>query len=210
MSTELTICTNCDTTDAALGSSGVDWIEVSTDNDYIIFSSGSDTVKDGEPIPGAQSLNQAGIVISSSEQVVPKYFLADVGFNVLREIPNAGNQNKRYVFAFYFDGATASEPVLECWDNIDLDSFDNYCLGSGVANNSWVRGVVTTGGLPGANWTGSKLAGTADGHFLSLNGGLGALTEAKALYCNLKVVVPANFENAGAEAPVFCVKWCTS
>jgi len=210
MSTELTIYTNCDTQDEELDTSGVDFVEVDTDNDYIIFSDGSTTVADGEAIPSAQALNQAGIVISDAEQVVSKYFLADISQSELKEIHNAGNQNKRYVFAFSFNGATASEPVLEVWDNSSLNTYADYSLGASDATSSWIRGVVTTLGLPGANWIGSKLAGSTDGHYLELNNGSGALTVADVLYCNLKVVVPASFANAGAEAPVLCVKYATN
>jgi len=208
--TNLKIYANCDTLDSPLGTTGMDWVELNLAQDKFIFSAGSDSVKDGEVIPTPTQLNQAGVIITGSEIIIPHYFLADVSANLLKEIFNAGNQNKRYVFAFSFDGATASEPILEVWDNLAMDTFASYSLGSGVAINSWYRGIVTTASLPGADWVGSKLAGSSEGHFLYLNGGLGALSEAKDLYCNLKVIIPAAFTDAGAEAPILVVKFTTN
>ena len=96
------------------------------------------------------------------------------------------------------------------WDDTDLDSIDSVVLGSGVASSSWFRGITTTDALPGAAWTGSRLAGSSDGNFLWLNDENGALSVAKVLYCNLKVIVPASFANPGAETPVFVVKYATN
>lgn len=203
----LKIYANCDTQDLPVGTTGVDWVEVNKSTDTFIFSNGSDVVKDGEPIPGSSYLNAAGIILSGVEQVVPHYFLADFSDNLLKEIHNAGNQNKRYVFCFSFDGATASEPVLEMWDNTSLNTTNIYSLGAGTSSNSWFRGIVTTTVAPRNNWLGYKLAGSVDTHFLWLNNQLGALTAAKNLYCNFKVVVPASFPNAAAEAPIMVVKY---
>ena len=210
MSTVLTVYINTGTVDDAYGEIDVEFTEMNLVNDYLVFSNGSDVVKDGEPIPSSSDLNQAATVITNVEQVVSKYFLADISENELKEIHLAGNQNKRYVFCFSFDGATASEPVLEVWDDINLNSFDLYSLGSGNANNSWFRGVVTTSGSPGEDWIGKKLAGSSTDHFLFLNNSLGALTSAKKLYSNLKIVVPASFANPGTETPVICVKYTTN
>jgi hypothetical protein len=91
----LKIYVNCDTQDLPVGTTGVDWVEVNLGADALIFSNGSEIVKDGEPIPGSSALNQAGIVLTVLEQVIPHYFLADFNENLLKEIHNAGNQNKR-------------------------------------------------------------------------------------------------------------------
>jgi len=212
----LTIAVNCDTQDLAYGSSGVDWVDIDLDNDYIVFSNGSDVVKDGEALPSSSDLNQAGIVITDSAQIIPHYFLADANANLLKEIHNAGNQKKQYVFAFSFDGATVSEPVLEVWDDSDMDSTNDYSLGEGTPSNSWIWGLTTTDSAPGNNWLGtsptegSRLAGSSDGHFLWLNNENGSLSGAKVLYCQLKIIVPANFANAGAETPVFVIKYATN
>lgn len=207
---DLTILVNTGTEDIEYGGSGAEFTEVDTDNDYLIFTNGSDVVADGEAIPSTTELNQAGVIIQSTEVIVPKYILADIGSSILREIHLAGNQNKRYVFCFSFDGTTSSEPTLEVWDDSNLNTIAGYSLGAGVADDSWFRGVVTTYGLPGADWTGIKLAGSADGYFLWLNNENGALSSAKDLYCNLKVVVPANASFSGAENPVIAIKFTTN
>lgn len=209
----LTVNVNCDTQDLPLGTSGVDWVEMNLVQDSLIFSAGSNVVKDGEPNPSSSDLTQAGTVLTASAQVVAHTFLNDISAALLKEIHNAGNNNKRYVFCFEFDAATASEPVLEMWDDSDMDTFDIYSLGEGVANDSWWWGITTTSALPGANWlgttptAGSKLAGSSDGHFLWLNDEAGALTGATNLYCNLKIVVPASFATGANETPILVVKY---
>jgi hypothetical protein len=208
--TNLLVYANCDNDDLPLGSTGVNWIEISI-SDYIIFTNGSVDVADGQPIPTELQLNHAGVVISPTVEVIyPKYLLADVSAAILREIFLAGNQNKMYVFAADFDGATASEPVLELWDIDDLNTIDYHTLGDGVADNSWFRGVTTTAGLPGNDWAGSKLAGSEAGYFLLLNNGSGALSTAKTLYFNLKAIAPANYQSSGVEQPVFAIKYTTN
>jgi hypothetical protein len=212
--TNVLMYVNTDTLDVPYGDTGAEYVEVDFDNDFLVFSAGSDTVKDGEPIPGSNDLSQAGVVITTSEQIVPYYFLADISANELKEIKNAGNQNKRYVLAFSFDGPTTSEPVLEVWDDQYLNSVDFACLGAGDADNSWVLGIATTSGLPGADWANGTnktlLAGASDGHFLWLNNLAGALSSATILYCQLAIKVPASYENPGAETPVFVIKYTTS
>jgi len=206
----LDIYLNTGTQDTELGTSGAEFTEYSEGNDSLIFSAGSDVVADGEPIPSQSDLIQAGVVLCDAEQTVGKYFLADIGSNLLREIFNMGNQDKRYVMAFDFDSATASEPVLELWDDSDLDSIDDITLGAGVPSSSWWRGVVTTDATPGADWTGQRLAGSGSGYFLQLNNGNGALSGADTLYCNLKIVIPASATSGGNAVPVFAVKWTSN
>jgi hypothetical protein len=206
--TNLTVVINTGTVDVVYPTA--DWIAMVLASDSIIFSNGSDVVADGQPIPSDSALNQAGIVISIVDLVVPHYFLADISEDLLKEIHLAGNQNKRYVFGFNFDGPTASEPVLELWDDATYSTVNLDSLGAGDPESSWWRGIVTTNGAPGSNWVGSKLAGASETHFLLLNGGNGALTGAATLYCNLKVIVPANYTSAGADKPVFAIKYTTN
>ncbi len=210
MATALVIAVNNSATDSPYGTSGVDWTIIDVSLDYLIFSAGSATVADGQALPSSSDLNQAGTVIIGTDVDVAVYLLADNSANQLKEIDLAGNQNKRYVFAFSFDGATGSEPVLEVWDDSDMDSNDNYSLGAGVASSSWVRGITTTDGLPGVSWSGSRLAGSASGNFLWLNNENGALSGAAVLYCQLRIVVPANFPYSAAETPVFVCKYTTA
>jgi len=212
--TNLIVAINNSVDDLPYGTSGVDWIDLSLSNDYLIFSNGSLTVADGKLIPSSSDLNQAGVIISEvAKVIVPKYFLADISDGILKEIKNAGNQNKRYVFAFDFDGETSSEPVLEIWDNANLNSIDLDSLGAGDESASWFWGITTTTALPGAIWIGDsplvghRLAGSAENYFLWLNNGLGALATAKTLYCQLKIIIPVNIGIAGLNQPCICIKY---
>ena len=210
MATNLLIYANTGTADFELNASGSEWTQIDPDADRLIFSAGSDSVKDGQPSPSDTQLNQAGILLTGAEITVDKYFLDDVGSNILRQIHNMGSGNYRYVLAFDFDGATASEPVLEMWDDADMDSIDNVSLGSGTPTSSWFRSITTTDGSPGASWTGSRLAGSSDGHFLWLNNENGALSVADTLYCQMKIIIPSTQQNAGAEVPVAAIKYATT
>ena len=206
----LKIHINHSTSDLPIGTSGVDWVEIDTTNDEIIFTDGNDTVKDGEAIPSDTQLNSAAPILDSTEQTIPMYLLSDNSASELKEIHNMGAGNYRYVMGFEFTTATVSEPVLEAWDDTDLDSVDSVPLGSGTPSSSWFRGVTTTAALPGAAWTGSRLAGSSDGNFLWLNNESGALSVADVLYCQLKLVIPATQQDAGSTNPVLAVKYATT
>jgi len=202
------IYVNTDTVDAPLNQSGIDWSIVDPDVDYLIMlTNGSVSVADGQPIPSTTQLNQAGLVLTGVEQTCSKYFLADDSANLLKQIHNMGAGNKRYVLAFDFDAETASEPVLEAWDDTTMLTADDVVLGEGTPSSSWIAGIVTTDALPGVGWSGVRLAGDTAGHFLNLNNGNGALTGAETLYCQLKVVVSATEVDGGAEQPILVVKW---
>jgi len=209
MATALKIYVNNGTSDLELNISGSSWVEIDTTNDEIIFTDGSDTVKDGEAIPSDTQLNSAAPILDSTEQTIAMYLLSDNSASALKEIHNMGAGNYRYVMAFEFTTATVSEPVLEAWDDTDLDSVDSVPLGSGTPSSSWFRGVTTTAALPGAAWTGSRLAGSSDGNFLWLNNESGALSVADVLYCQLKLVIPATQQDAGSTNPVLAIKYAT-
>jgi hypothetical protein len=187
------------------------FIEMSQSNDSIIMSNGSDVVADGEVIPTEGDLIAAMPLIDPDVAVpIAHYFLADDSADLLREIHLAGNQNRRYVFCVEFEEVTASEPVLQIWDDVSYASTDFYCLGAGTPNVSFFQGVVTTDTLPGTNWTGTRLAGASSNHFLFLNNQAGPITEAKDVYFNLKETIPAAFANAVAEAPLFVIKYASN
>lgn len=209
MATSLTIYANTGSSDIELGTSGAEFTEIDTTNDSIIFSDGSATVADGESIPSSTQLNSAAPVLDGTEQTFDSYFLSDDSSGTLKQIINMGSGNYRYVLAFSFDDSTTSEPVLEIWDDSDLDSINSVCLGEGTASSSWFRGITTTDALPGAGWTGSRLAGSSDGHFLYLNNENGALSAADVLYAQLKLVIPSTETDAGAETPVIAIKFAT-
>ena len=151
------------------GVSGSDWVIVDADADYFIFSTGSVAVADGEAIPSETELNRAAVQLDDTNPVnVSKYFLADDTDSKLKEIINAGNQDKQYAFCCVFDGATASEPQLEAWDDSDMDSYNGVALGSGVPASSWYKAINTNDGTPGADWVGTALAGSGSSNILTL------------------------------------------
>ena len=203
----LTIHINHSEVDSPLLTGGVDWIQVDTDNDGLIFSNGSDTVADGEASPGESALNGAGVVLDGTEQVFPHYFLNDASVALLKEIFLMGEGNYRYVVACVFDASTVSEPVLQVWDDTGMSTIASTVLGAGTPTDSWIKAITTTDALPGAGWTGSPLAGSSDGHFLLLNNSAGALTGSETLYFQLKCVIPATQADGGASVPIMVVKW---
>jgi hypothetical protein len=210
MATNLTLYINHSASDNVYGSSGVDWIQVDPNNDEFIFSAGSVDVADGEALPNTSELNRAGVELTGSEIEVPHYFLADDSAGILQEIFLAGD-NGRYVFCASFDGATATEPQLEAWDNLDMNSYDIDCLGAGTPNASWYKAICTTDGAPGsASWVGIPLAGSGTSNILLLNSGNGALTSAKDLYFNFHVVIPPSWSTPGAFTPVLAITYTTN
>jgi hypothetical protein len=200
---------NCDTVDSPVGTSGIDWVEMDNDVDYLIMlTNGSVSVADGQPIPTTTQLNNAGLVVTGVEQTCSKYFIADNSVNLLKQIHNMGSGNKRYVLAFDFTEAnTASEPILESWDDVSMLTADDVVLGEGTPSASWIAGIVTTDALPGVGWSGVRLAGDTAGHFLNLNNGNGALTAPKTLYAQLKVVMPSTEVDGGNENPILVCKY---
>lgn len=202
---------NIDTQDLPLNSTGVNWLQFSEGNDALIVSAGSTEVIDGANIPTQAELISAGIILTGSQIIVDKYFISDASANLLEQIINMGNLDKQYVVAFDFDGATASEPVLEVYDDSDLDTISGTILGSGTASNSFIKGVTTTTSSPGINWAVgggvTKMAGSASGNFLYLNDQNGPIIAAATLYCNLAYVIPASQTVGFSANPVFVVKW---
>lgn len=210
--TTLTIALNCDDQDQPYGHSGVIWIDLSLANDSLIFTAGNTTVADGQPIPSSFQLSNAGPYLDPLNPVdilIDHYLLADLSANLLREVHLMGQQDTRYVVAFDFDGATTSEPVLEAWDNLNMNSTDLDCLGDGTPSTSWLHGVVTTDALPGSAWVGYALAGSSDNHFLWLNNQNGALSVAGTLYCNLYLKIPAAQTSSLAQTPILVCKYTT-
>jgi hypothetical protein len=198
---------NTGTVDDVLGVG--EFVLMDNDVDYLIMlTNGSVAVADGQPIPTTTQLNNAGLVVTGVEQTCSKYFIADDSANLLKQIDNMGAGNKRYVLAFDFtELVTASEPVLEAWDDVTMLTADDVVLGSGTPSASWIAGIVTTDALPGVGWSGVRLAGDTAGHFLNLNNGNGALVAPKTLYAQLKVVMPSTEVDGGNENPILVCKW---
>ena len=181
------------------GGSGSNWVVVDRTNDSFTFLDTQQT--DGDSRTGTRY----GVIIpTSGSSEAPKTFLDDYSADILDQIPLAGTTaggqsggNTRYVFAIYFDAATATIPYLEAWDDSDHDSTDEEFIGGGTPASSTIKAVATTNGVPGsATWTGTPLAGTSSRIALDT----GALSGAQNVYFNIKQVIPSTFSaetNAG-------------
>ena len=205
----LKVYVNCDSTDSPQGTSGVEWVEYAESSDKLIFTAGNSVVADGEDVPSQAELISAGVILTGAQIIMDTYLFQDTSADELKDIPNMGNVNKRYVLCFAFDASTASEPQLEVYDDDNLNTATGAMLGSGTPSSSFIRGVVTTSGLPGAGWitTGTRMAGSTDGNYLELNDGSGYLSTATNLYANICVVIPASQTTGFSASPVFVVKW---
>ncbi len=205
----LNVFINVDTDDQPLNTSGIDFVEFAEGSDQLIFTQGNTEVQDLANIPSQSELISAGVELTGSQIVLTEYLLQDTSENLLKSIDNMGNVDKQFVVAFDFDAPTASEPVLEVWDDSNLNTIDNTMLGSGTPSSSFVRGITTTTTSPGSNWItgGTRMAGSSDGNFLNLNDLNGFLTGADILYCNLAIVIPASQTTGFSANVVFAVKW---
>lgn len=219
MATNLSILCNYVNADISYETIPADYIALDLINDYLIWTEGDATVKDlMTHEPTVNELNVAATKIDpDNPKEVAKCLLMDyshdVGGAYYTHLVKGMNENKRYVFAFSFDGATASEPQLEAWDNSSHNSTANHVLGNGTPANSFVKAVCTTASLPGASWAGSPLAGA---NVLQLNNGNGALgslpsgTSSQELYANLKIKIPTAYATPAAETYVLTVRYTWS
>lgn len=209
--TNLILRINNTTSDLTYLGNEANWIAVDDVNDVFIFSQGGSGVADGSVIPSETLLNRYAVQLDPVNPVtVPKYFLADFSTGLLKEVKLAGNQNKRYVFAADFDGATATEPILEAWDNSGMTTILCSALGAGTPGLSWYKAVSTKNALPGVNWTGISLAGAGVSNILLLNAGVGALTGAATLYFNFKIVIPGGYLTPSLQTPVLTITYTTN
>lgn len=219
MATNLTVRANYVDADLAVGDSGAGYIDLDLTNDYIIWTEGSDDVKDlMTHEPTELELNEASVIIDEdADKEVPLCLLMDYSHDVggsyyTHEVKGIG-ENKRYVFAFSFDGATANEPQLEAWDDSDHDSTDKHVLGNGTPADSMIKGICTTDSAPGAGWAGTALAGDGSSRVLKLNAGNGALGAVPSgethnnLYANLKIVIPQDYATPAIESFVLTVRY---
>ena len=220
MATNLTIRTNYVDPDVSYQTTPADYIVMDLANDYLIWTEGDAVVKDlmtHEPTAG--ELNTAATKIDpDNPKTVNLCLLMDASFDVggayyTHKVLGMG-ENKRYVYAFSFDAATASEPQLEVWDNSSHNTTANHVLGNGTPANSFVKGVCTTASLPGVDWAGTALAGASN--ILQLNNGNGALgslpsgSSSQELYANLKIVIPAAYATPAAETFVLTIRYTWS
>ncbi len=207
MSTELTVLCNKVDADVNYETTPANYVLMDLVEDYLIWTAGGAGVADGEDEPTASELNAAATLIDPSNPVTVSKCLVfdkDDGLGTLRDVKGLA-ENKRYVFGFSFDGATASEPQLEAWDDANHDSTDKHVLGAGTPADSMVKAVCTTNSLPGESWAGVSLAGSGVSYVVKLNDGNGALSTlgsgetSQELYANLKIVIPTGYANPAVE-----------
>ena len=220
MATNLIVRANYVDADVNYETTPADFIALDLDNDYLIWTEGDSTVKDlmtHEPTPS--ELNTAASQIDpDNPKTVDKCLLMDASFDVggayYTHLVVGMGENKRYVFAFSFDGATASEPQLEAWDDSNHNTTDVHVLGDGTPASSMVKAVCTTASLPGVSWAGTAIAG-AD-NIVQLNNGNGALSAlgsgitSQELYCNCKIVIPTAYDTPAAETFVLTTRFTWS
>jgi len=210
--TNLTLRINHSVTDSSYVSAPGNYIDVDESVDTLIFSAGSTgVVADNLLIPDPDDFNRAATILTPQTGcTVAHYFLSDVSTGYLREALLAGAQNKQYAFCCSFDGATTTEPQLEAWDDANLNTYADICLGAGTPSASWYHAVCTTLGIPGStSWSGTSLAGSAGANVLLLNSGSGYLTTSGDLYFNFRVDIPSGVSTPGSESPVLTITYTT-
>lgn len=213
MSVTLSMRVNYEDAAKTYASYPASYITMDLVNDYLIWTEGNSTVKDlMTSTPTSDELTAAGAVISdTADRMVPLCLLYDYSHDVggsyyTHKVIGMG-ENKRYVFCFSFDGATATEPTLEAWDDTNHTTTDKNVLGDGTPANSMVKAVCTTLASPGSSWTGTALAGSNSARTVLLNGGNGALTGSSDLYANIKIVIPQAYATPGLETFVLTVRY---
>jgi len=173
------------------GASSSNWVVIDLVNDALMWLDSQQT--DGDAADGAL---YPVIIPGSGTIEAPKTFVKDASAGAngqLDQVPLAGTSNggqsggdTRYVFAIYFDGATAGIPYLEAWDDNTHATATHALLGGGTAANSSLVAITTTNGLPGsATWSGTPLAGS--GSRIALD--TAALAAAQNVYFNIKHLI---------------------
>jgi hypothetical protein len=191
--------------DVAFDTTPADYIELDLTNDYLIWSKLLADLMTHEPTPA--ELNAAAEIIDPSVAVfVTKCLLMDysaLGGYYTRLVVGMG-LNKKFVYCFSFDDATATEPQLEAWDTSAHTTTNKHVLGAGTPANSMMQAKCTTTTLPGTgDWT--AIAGASN--VVLLNDGSGALVAAADLYANMKIKIPAAYATPAAETFVLTVRY---
>lgn len=174
------------------GDASSNWVVLDLVNDKILFL--DDQQADSDPNSGTK---YPVIIPAAGSLEAPKTFIDDNSESVFDQVPLAGTTNggqsggdNQYVFAIYFDGATASIPYLEAWDDNSHATADDDFLGGGTPADSTLLAIATTNAVPGsATWAGTPLSGTDSRVALDT----GALGGAKNLYFNIKQVIASTF-----------------
>jgi len=198
-----------------------DYITLDLVHDYLIWSEDLEAHLNHDPI---NDLNEHAVVIDDdAEKLVPECLVFDYsgdwdGSNYYTQLVKGMGENKRFVFCFSFDGATANEPQLEAWDDSDHDSYAKHVLGAGRPANSMVKVVCTTGVAPATNWAlsggaGIAIAGSGATRIIKLNDGNGALDDlatgetSQEVYANIAVVIPQAYATPAVESFILTVRY---
>lgn len=179
------------------GGASSNWVVMDLENDSLAWCSEQQT--DGDALSGTR---YPVVIPDSGSNESEKTFIKDASAAEFAQVPLAGTTaggqsggDNQYVFAIYFDGATAGVPYLEAWDDTDHDTADDNFLGGGTPANSSIRAISTTAEVPGsATWAGTPLAGTDSRIELDT----AALTAAKNLYFNIKQLVTNGTHSPGS------------
>lgn len=174
------------------GAGGSNWVVIDLTNDTILFLDDQQT--DGDARTGTK---YPIIIPAAGSLEAPKTFVDDLSEEIFDQVPLAGTTggeqsggDTRYVFAIYFDGATASIPYLEAWNDNTHALANDAFLGGGTPANSTLKAVATTDAVPGsATWAGTPLSGTDSRVALDNE----ALAGAANVYFNIKQVIPSTF-----------------
>lgn len=179
------------------GGGSSNWVLVDLSNDALAWCSEQQT--DGDSLTGTR---YPVILPESGSKESEKTFIKDASALIYDQVPLAGTAegdqdggDTRYVFAIYFDGATAGVPYLEAWDDDTHATADDNFLGGGTPANSSLKAITTTNAVPGSTtWAGTPLSGTSSRIELDT----AALTVAKNLYFNIKQYLTFGTQDAGA------------
>jgi len=191
------------------GGASSNWVVIDLTNDAILFLDDQQT--DGDDHAGTK---YPVIIPDAGDLEAPKTFVDDDSEEIFDQVPLAGTTageqsggNTRYVFAIYFDGATAGIPTLEAWDDNSHATASDDFLGGGTPADSTLLAIATTNAAPGsATWAGTPLSGTDSRIELDT----AALEAAKNLYFNIKQVIPSTFTPQSDSAIVLTLRFLYS
>jgi hypothetical protein len=179
------------------GESGdANWEVISTLNDQISFQ--GEDITDEDPLASKSIF----VIPETGSLEVPKQLIAVFSEAKYKEVFLAGSEGGRYAYGVYIDGETASVPILQAWDDEYHDSYDFEVLGAGTPANSMLKAICTTNEAPAEDWEGTPIAGSGEENSLALD--TEALSVAKTLYWNMKLVVPSTASPCSV-APVLSI-----
>jgi len=157
---------NSSTNDTAYMGNGEetsDWklISVSGTIDTKVFTGGG--INNGLPVPTASYGSRDATIRPLGGRIpIPQIYIESVGKDMVN-VPLAGKNTNRYVFAVYVDGYITCDLYLECWDDNNFLTYDLPVLsGTNAYPDSMVNAYRTTSESPPSNWEGVTLSGAEE------------------------------------------------